>query len=317
MFVDVLDHFLVVLDFLSQREFGYMILIWGSPKFVLMITKSHQETPLQAHRHDDRDLQKPGPHRAVQTSLPASKMLQLVSQLYAAAVGFLQGFIIHLKHGPVRRVLGNLPRPFDVEFGRLVARRFCGFEIEASCHEELTSKFKTTSSLASLVFQMVQQRPAALQTENWAIKSFAAANSSLPKLWDLSLSLVRHLGGLIVYSSIGPVGQEEFSIVAKFVQLCHEWEHPPISVVVIHPLHKDFVHTDTGDSHADDDRRDEIWRRVQDSIKPATMTTYNVHIRPLMESIFDMYLGDPPGTEVDARRAVVQLFEPVFGWKEA
>lgn len=47
------------------------------------------------------------------------------------------------------------------------------------------------------------------------------------------------------------------------------------------------------------------------------MTTQNVHIRPLMESIFDIYLEDPLETEVDARRAVIQYFKVVFGWKGA
>lgn len=298
--------------------------------------------------------------------------------------------------------------------------------------------------------------------------SFAAANASLPKLWDLFLSLVRHLGGLMVYISIGSVGQEDFSIVARFVQLCQQWKGPPISMVIIHPFDKDFVHIDTcvdlddkydvhpsltttdalhhvvllelevqeslsetvqlvlwealwrevryavigiavtqtvdeitqcakdlaqgrgcGEEVAglwestvdrwtriernfhmmreqiqrhlnivdihlpfqvrtrlermvsaaagarlsarerkrvtevlregepkplDDDGRGEIWQRIQNSIKPATMATHNVHIRPLVESLFDAYLEDPPETEGDARRVVIQLFKPVFGW---
>lgn len=598
MFVDVLDHFSGVFDVLSQCEFGYMTLIWGSLKFVLMIAKSHYET---LYKFTDMMIE-------IGTNLarielyrhifPTSRMLQLVSQLYAAIIEFLQGFISYLKHGSVRRVLENVLKPFDLGFCRLVkkihgleqtiekdayagailmqvaqtqsiarhrvdlsVRRtynegclsgvpddcvspylldlkkalFHGFEIEASYHEELATTFKMTSSpawarwlsieqqyvpskfshkttiiqaecdapdaatclqwvqqaraesphvvsafllwargmtaqsaIASLVFQMVQQRPAVLQRAELTMQSFTAANSSLPKLWDLLLSLVRHLGGLMVYISIGSVGQEEFSIVAKFVQLCQEWKGPPINMVIIHPFDKEFVHIDTcvdlddkydvhpsltttdalhhvvllelevqeslsetvqlvlwealwrevryaiigisatqtvdeitqcardlaqdrgcGEDAAslwvsnvykwtkidrnfhmmreqiqrhlnvvdihlpsqvrtrlermvsaaagtrlsarerkrvtkvlrdgepkplDDEGRDEIWQRIQDAIKPATMSTYNVHIRFLMESIFDMYLEDPPETGVDARRVVVQLFKPVFGW---
>ncbi|ROW10148.1 hypothetical protein VMCG_01611 [Cytospora schulzeri] len=598
LFVDVLDHFSGVFDVLSQCEFGYMTLIWGSLKFVLMIAKSHYET---LYKFTDMMIE-------IGTNLarielyrhifPTSRMLQLVSQLYAAIIEFLQGFILYLKHGSVRRVLGNLTKPFDLEFGRLVTRihsleqtiekdayagailmqvtqtqsiarhrvdlsvrrtynesclsevpdncvspylldlkkaLFHGFEIEASYHEELATTFKMTSSpawarwlsieqqyvpskfshkttivqaecdapdaatclqwvqqaraesphvvsafllwargmtaqsaIASLVFQMVQQRPPVLQSAELTITSFAAANASLHKLWDLFLSLVRHLGGLMVYISIGSVGQEEFNIVAKFVRLCQEWTGPPINMVIIHPFDKDFVHIDTcvdlddkydvhpsltttdalhhvvllelevqeslsetvqlvlwealwreiryaiigiavtqtvdemtqcakdlarergceedaaslwastvdkwtkvernfhmmreqiqrhlnvvdihlpylvrtrlermvsaaagnrlsarerkritkvlqaGDPKPlDDDGRVEIWRRIQDAIKPATMDTYNVHIRPLMDSILDVYLEDPPETEVDARRAVIQLFKPVFGW---
>lgn len=598
LFVDVLDHFSGVFDVLSQCEFGYMTLIWGSLKFVLLIAKSHYET---LYKFTDMmieigtNLERIQLYRHV---FPTSRMLQLVSQLYAAIVEFLQGFILYLKHGSVRRVLGNLTKPFDLEFGRLVARirsleqtiekdayagailmqvaqtqsiarhrvdlsvrrtynegclsdvpdncvspylldlkkaLFHGFEIEASYHEELATTFKMTSSpawerwlsieqqyvpskfshkttivqaecdapdaatclqwvqqartesphvvsafllwargmtaqsaIASLVFQMVQQRPPVLQRAELTKMSFAAANASLPKLWDMFLSLVRHLGGLMVYISIGSVGQEEFSIVARIVQLCQEWKGPPINMVIIHPFDKEFVHIDTcvdlddkydvhpsltttdalhhvvllelevqeflsetvqlvlwealwrevrytvigiavtqtvdeitqcakdlaqdrgcgeeaaglwvstvdrwtkiernfhmmreqiqrhlnivdihlpsqvrtrlermvsaaagvrlsarerkkvtkvlregGPKPLDDDGRGEIWQRIQDSIKPATMATHNVHIRPLMESLFDTYLEDPPETEGDARRVVIQLFKPVFGW---
>ncbi|KUI73445.1 hypothetical protein VM1G_08951 [Cytospora mali] len=598
LFVDVLDHFSGVFDVLSQCDFGYMTLIWGSLKFVLMIAKSHYET---LYKFTDMMIE-------IGTNLarielyrhifPTARMLQLVSQLYAAVVEFLQGFILYLKQKSYVRVLGNLTKPFDIQFGRLVARiesleqtiekdayagailmqvsqtqsiarhrvdlsvrrtyndsclsevpdncvspylldlkkvLFQGFEIEASYHEELATTFKMTSSpawarwlsieqqyvpskfshkttivqaecdapdaatclqwvqqaraesphivsvfllwargmtaqsaIASLVFQMVQQRPTVLQRADLTTMSFAAANASLPKLWDVFLSLVRHLGGLMVYVSIGSVGQEEFDVVAKFVQLCQEWKGPPINVVIIHPFDEKFVHTancvdldDKYDVHPsltttdalhhvvllelevqedlsetvqmvlwealwrevryavigiavtqtvdeirqcardlaqeggceevttslwtstvdkwteiernfhmmreqiqrhlnvvdihlpcqvrtrlehmvsaaagtrlsarerkritkvlrdgepkplDDGERDEIWMRIQDDIKPATMDTYNLHIRPLMKSIFDVYLEDPPETEGDARRAVSQLFKPAFGW---
>lgn len=598
LFVDVLDHFSGVFDVLSQCEFGYMTLIWGSLKFVLMIAKSHYET---LYKFTDMMIQ-------IGTNLarielyrhvfPTSRMLQLVSQLYAAILEFLQGFIVYLKQKNYKRIIGNLTKPFDIQFGRLVARiqsleqtiekdayagaivmqvaqtqsiarhrvdlsvrrtynegclsdvpdncvspflldlkaaLFHGFEIEASYHEELASTFKMTSSpawarwlsieqqyvpskfshqttivqaecdapdaatclqwvqqaraesphivsafllwargmtvqsaVASLVFQVVQQRPSVLQRAGLSMKSFSAANASLPKLWNLFLTLVRHLGGLMAYISIGSVGQEEFGIVARFVDLCQKWDGPPINTVIIHPFDINFVHVEdcvdlddkydvhpsltttdalhhvvllelevqeglsetvrlvlwealwrevryavigiavtqtvdcirncardlaqergcgeeaaslwvstvnkwtkiernfhmmreqiqrhlnvvdihlppqirtrlerivsaavgsrlsardrkqvtkvlrNGDpSPLDDDERNGIWLRIQDAIRPATMDTYNLHIRPLMRGVFDMYLEDTPETEGDARRAASQLLKPILGW---
>jgi len=53
--------------------------------------------------------------------------------------------------------------------------------------------------------------------------------------------MVRALGGLMVYISIGSVGQEEFGIVQKFVDLCSKWDGPPINVVLIHPFDENFA----------------------------------------------------------------------------
>lgn len=99
-----------------------MTLIWGSLKFVLLIAKSHYET---LYKFTDMMIEIGTNLERIQLCrhvFPTSRMLQLVSQLYAAVVEFLQGFILYLKHGSVRRVLGNLTKPFDLEFGRLVAR---------------------------------------------------------------------------------------------------------------------------------------------------------------------------------------------------
>ncbi|KAI3397788.1 hypothetical protein diail_10321 [Diaporthe ilicicola] len=76
------------------------------------------------------------------------------------------------------------------------------------------------SAIASIVFQMVQQRPKVLQRAGPGIKSFSAANASLPKPWDLFCILVQHLGGLMAYISIGSVGQEEFGINFVHVEDC-------------------------------------------------------------------------------------------------
>lgn len=100
------------------------------------------------------------------------------------------------------------------------------------------------SAIASILFQMLQQRPQALSSTGLTMKSFAAANASLPKLWSLFLHLVRSLGGLMVYISIGSVGAEEFDIVQRFVDLCQKWDGPPINVILIHPWDENFAKTE-------------------------------------------------------------------------
>lgn len=384
-FVETLSHYSGVFDVLCQCDsFGYMTLIWGSLKFVLLMAKAHYDTLFKftdVMSQIGINLPRVELYRQI---FPTTRILQFVSQLYAAIVEFLQEFIIYLKQKNYRRFFGNFTRPFDLQFGRLVGRiqsleqtidkdayasaillqvtqsqsmarhrvdlsirrthnegclsdvpdiavspylldmkrtLFQGFEIEASYHEELAATFKMTSSpawarwlsieqqyvpskfshrtsliqaecdapdaatclqwvtqvraesphivsvfllwargmtaqsaVASIVFQMVQQRPAVLQRAGLSLQSFSAANASLPKLWDLFLTLVQHLGGLMVYISIGSVGQEEFGIVAWFVDLCRKWSGPPLNVVIIHPFDENFVHVE--DSVDLDDKYD-------------------------------------------------------------
>lgn len=383
-FVETLSHYSGVFDVLSQCAFGYMTLIWGSLKFVLLMAKSHYDTLFKftdVMSQIGINLPRVELYRQI---FPTTRILQFVSQLYAAIVEFLQEFIVYLKQKTYRKFFGNLTRPFDLQFGRLVGRiqsleqtidkdayasaillqftqsqsmarhrvdlsirrthndgflsdvpdiavspylldmkraLFHGFEIEASYHEELAATFKITSSpawaqwlaieqqyvpskfshktrlvqaecdapdaatclqwvtqvraesphvvsafllwargmtaqsaVASIVFQMVQQRPAVLQRAGLVLQSFSAANASLPKLWDLFLTLVHHLGGLMVYISIGSVGEEEFGIVAWFADLCQKWSGPPLNVVIIHPFDEKFVHVE--DSVDIDDKYD-------------------------------------------------------------
>lgn len=95
--MDVLDHFSGVFDVLSQCDFSYMTLIWGSLKLVLMTAKSHYDT---LYKFTDMmvvigtNLARIELYRHI---FPTARMLQLVSQLYAAIVEFLQGFILYLQ----------------------------------------------------------------------------------------------------------------------------------------------------------------------------------------------------------------------------
>ncbi|KAG8167035.1 hypothetical protein KVR01_002724 [Diaporthe batatas] len=577
-----------------------MTLIWGSLKFVLLMAKSHYDT---LYKFTDV-MTEIGINLPVvelyRQIFPTTRILQFVSQLYAAIVEFLQEFIIYLKQKNYRKFFSSFLKPFDLQFGRLVSRiqsfahaidkdvhanaillqvtqaqslarhrvdlsvrrtynegclndvpdiavspylldlkkvLFHGFEIEASYHEELAATFQMTSSpawarwlsieqqyvpskfshktnliqaecdapdaatcmqwvtqvraetphivsvfllwargmtaqsaVASIVFQMVQQRPTVLQRAGLSLRTFSAASASLPKLWELFLTLVRNQGGLMIYISIGSVGQEEFSIVAWFVDLCQKWSGPPLNVVIIHPFDENFVHVEecvdlddkydvhpsltttdalyhvvllelevqealsetvqlvlwealwrevryavigiavtqtveqiivaakelaeergctegvmtlwmwavtkwTKDNRAfhilreqiqrhlnfvdmhlppvvrtrlerlissttgsrlsarerrqltkelrqggpkplDDSQRNVIWEKIESTMKPGTMGTYNASVRELMMGVLEVFLDDPPERESDARRCVKELMRDVFGWNQ-
>lgn len=100
------------------------------------------------------------------------------------------------------------------------------------------------AAIASLVFQLLQQRPAAVAEHNLDIDAFQRANTSITKLWDIFVFLMRELGGCAIYISIGSVGPEEFSLVAKFVHTVRNWKDVPIRVTMIHPYHEKFVLVD-------------------------------------------------------------------------
>lgn len=96
-FVDTIDQFSGVFDVLSQCDFGYMTLIWGSLKFILVVSKSHYDT---LHKFADmmcdigRNLARIELYRHI---FPTSRMLELVSELYSAILEFLSEFILYLQ----------------------------------------------------------------------------------------------------------------------------------------------------------------------------------------------------------------------------
>ncbi|KAJ9155277.1 NACHT domain protein [Pleurostoma richardsiae] len=371
-FVDVLDHYAGVFDVLVQCDFGYMTLIWGTLKFALVVSKNHYS---MLCRFTDMmvevglNLSRVELYRHI---FPTGRMLELVSELYAAILEFLQEMIIYTQKRTYKKFLGSLSKPFDIQYGRLVDRirrlqqcieddaragalvlqvvqtkslhrhridlslrrdyyeaalrdihegqitplfteikktLFHGFEIQASYHEQLTRTFQMTSSpawaqwlgveqqyvpsrfshqttlaqaecdapdaatclqwaaqaraesppdvasafllwargmtaqsaAASLIFQVLQQRPAVLSAAGLTMRSFVSANASAPRLWSLLLHLVRQLGGLMVYVCIGSVGPEEFAVVRRLVELCEGWDGPPINVVLVHPFDEGFA----------------------------------------------------------------------------
>ncbi|KFA55886.1 hypothetical protein S40293_06936 [Stachybotrys chartarum IBT 40293] len=100
------------------------------------------------------------------------------------------------------------------------------------------------SAIASLLFQVLQQRPDVVSEHNIDLAAFRRANAGIKPLWDMFVHLMRALGGCLIYITIGSTGPDEFAVVDKFVKTVRNWDGPPISVTVIHPFNEGFVLVD-------------------------------------------------------------------------
>ena len=95
--VDALSHYSGCFDVLAQCEFSYMTLLWGGLKFVLIASKNHQD---MLGRLADMmveiglNLARVELYRHV---FPTGRMLELVSELYAAVLDFIQQVIVYLQ----------------------------------------------------------------------------------------------------------------------------------------------------------------------------------------------------------------------------
>lgn len=96
------------------------------------------------------------------------------------------------------------------------------------------------TAIASLLFQVLLQRPGAVAEYNLDMGMFMRATTSVKTLWDVFEYLMKQLGGCLVYISIGSAGEDEFAIVERFVRTVREWDGPPIWVTMIHPYNEGF-----------------------------------------------------------------------------
>jgi hypothetical protein len=128
------------------------------------------------------------------------------------------------------------------------------------------------SAIASLVFQILEKQSHIISKANIDLNSLSRANLNMDALWQLFLHLVRNLGGIMIYLSIASVGPEEFTVVKTFVDLCKNWDGPPINLAMIHPPDQNFVRT------ADCVDLDEIY-----DVHPALTTSDALHQVILLE----------------------------------
>ena len=97
------------------------------------------------------------------------------------------------------------------------------------------------TAIASLIFQIIQQRPEVISRHNLDMPMFARANASVKALWDVFVYLMRVLGGCLIYITMGSVGPDEFAVVEKFVKTVQGWDGPPICITIIHPFNDGFL----------------------------------------------------------------------------
>lgn len=94
-FIDVLDHYSGCFDVLSQCDFSYLTLIWGVLKFGLIMSKNHHD---MLYKFTDMmvevglNLSRVELYRHI---FPTGRMLELVSELYAAVIEFLHEFVVY------------------------------------------------------------------------------------------------------------------------------------------------------------------------------------------------------------------------------
>ncbi|KAK0649714.1 hypothetical protein B0T16DRAFT_457101 [Cercophora newfieldiana] len=100
------------------------------------------------------------------------------------------------------------------------------------------------SAIASLIFQIIQQKPAVVSERNLDMSMFSRANASVTALWNMFVNLMKALGGCLIYISIGSIGPDEFAVVEKFVRAVKNWDGPPVSVTIIHPFNEGFIADD-------------------------------------------------------------------------
>lgn len=96
------------------------------------------------------------------------------------------------------------------------------------------------SGIASMLFQVMAERPHIIAKSTISVDACRQANLSQATLWSLFLHLIRELGGIMIYVTMGSVGAEEFKMVETFVELCKSWDGPPINVTLIHPMNERF-----------------------------------------------------------------------------
>lgn len=95
-FVEIIDHYAGCLDVISQAGSFYTNLIWGGLKVGLVASKSHHE---MLFRFTDMiveiglNLARIELYRHI---FPTGRMLELVSELYAAIVEFLGEIVVYL-----------------------------------------------------------------------------------------------------------------------------------------------------------------------------------------------------------------------------
>lgn len=97
------------------------------------------------------------------------------------------------------------------------------------------------SALASMVIQILEQRPELLSEESrisHRVKS--RRTNSVHELWSLFQDMLSVLSGLLCYITIASIGPQEEAFVAQILQLLNSWRGSPINIQLVTPLHSTF-----------------------------------------------------------------------------
>jgi hypothetical protein len=100
------------------------------------------------------------------------------------------------------------------------------------------------AAIASMIYQIFEQRPHVAASASMTVQAASRANLSQSTLFSLFQYLIRELGGIMIYVTMGSVGVEEFKLVETLVNICKTWNGPPINLTMIHPMNDKFVIVD-------------------------------------------------------------------------
>ncbi|KAL2883944.1 hypothetical protein SGCOL_000582 [Colletotrichum sp. CLE4] len=82
------------------------------------------------------------------------------------------------------------------------------------------------SAIASLVDQILVQKPEVMIDAGIDLEQFKEAKNKVAALWKFFLYLTTVLWGCMNYITIGSVGEQEFAIAGKFVRMAKSWKGP-------------------------------------------------------------------------------------------
>ncbi|KAI9887893.1 MAG: hypothetical protein M1823_000281 [Watsoniomyces obsoletus] len=97
------------------------------------------------------------------------------------------------------------------------------------------------SALASIIFQILQQRPDVLQQDSLLSRKLKAAQpTNFDEMWNLFQELLNAVPGLLCYITIGSIGPQEEAFATKVVEMFDSWSGNPVNLQLVTPLHPSF-----------------------------------------------------------------------------
>ena len=104
-----------------------------------------------------------------------------------------------------------------------------------------SSSMTAKTAVASMILQILQQRPDMLHPESDLHARVKSRNArTFPELWKLFQDILQGLPGLLCYITIPSTGAQEEAFAVKVVELFDSWQGCPINMQLVTPTHSNF-----------------------------------------------------------------------------